>query len=136
MDERTSAVRYSKSVNALVSAFERKRGQLMVVVAFAAAYVMIVAMVMYNVEHETFPAFFDALYWSVVSLTTVGYGDLYPTTDVGRGIAILSSFVGIAIVALPASILTTGLMDEVARETDDGEGERAAKRDDARERRD
>ena len=55
-------VRYSKSVNALVAAFERKRGQLMVVLAFAAAYVVVIAMVMFNVEHETFPDFFDAIY--------------------------------------------------------------------------
>ena len=113
-------IRYSKSVNALVAAFERKRGQLMVVLAFAAAYVVVIAMVMFNVEHETFPDFFDAIYWSVVSLTTVGYGDLYPTSDVGRAIAMLSSLVGIAIVALPASILTTGLMDEIDKGPDEG----------------
>ena len=107
--------RYSKSVNALVAAFERKRGQLIVVLAFAAAYVLVIAMVMFNVEHETFPVFYDAVYWSVVSLTTVGYGDLYPVSEVGRGIAMLSSLMGIAIVALPASIITAGLMEEIDR---------------------
>lgn len=117
-------VRYSKSVNALVSAFELKRGQLLVVLAFAAAYVVVVAMVMFNVEHETFPEFFDAVYWSVVSLTTVGYGDLYPTSDVGRAIAMLSSLVGISIVALPASILTTGLMEEIDKGASDDEEKR------------
>ena len=119
-------IRYSKSVNALVAAFERKRGQLMVVLAFAAAYVVVIAMVMFNVEHETFPDFFDAIYWSVVSLTTVGYGDLYPTSDVGRAIAMFSSLVGIAIVALPASILTTGLMDEIDKGSSEGENDQPA----------
>ena len=113
-------VRYSRNVNALVSAFERKRGQLLVVVAFAAAYVLLCAMVMFNLEHETFPNFFDALYWSVVSLTTVGYGDLYPTSDAGRALAMLSSLVGIAIVALPASILTAGLMEEIDKGAESG----------------
>ncbi len=113
-------VRYSKGLNALIAAFERKREQLMVVLVFAAAYVMIIAMVMFNVEHDTFPDFFDAIYWSIVSLTTVGYGDLYPTSDVGRTIAMLSSLVGIAIVALPASILTTGLMEEIDKGAGDG----------------
>ena len=116
-------IRYSRSVNALVAVFERKREQLMVVLAFAAAYVIIIAMVMFNVEHDTFPDFFDAVYWSVVSLTTVGYGDLYPTSDVGRAIAMLSSLMGIAIVALPASILTTGLMEEIDNEAGDDERE-------------
>lgn len=106
-------VRYSKSVNAIVSAITRKSGELGVVVAFAVAYVFIIAIVMFNVEHETFGSFFDALYWSVVSLTTVGYGDLYPVTEIGRVIAMLSSFVGIAIVALPASIITTGMMESI-----------------------
>ena len=118
-------IRYSRSVNALVAVFERKREQLMVVLAFAAAYVIIIAMVMFNVEHDTFPDFFDAVYWSVVSLTTVGYGDLYPTSDVGRAIAMLSSLMGIAIVALPASILTTGLMEEIDVKAGDDERESA-----------
>ena len=116
-------VRYSRSVNALVTAFERKREQLLVVLAFAAAYVVVIAMVMFNVEHDTFPDFFDAIYWSVVSLTTVGYGDLYPTSDVGRAIAMISSLVGIAIVALPASILTTGLIEEMDKEAGNGKEE-------------
>lgn len=115
-------IRYSKSVNALVAAFNRKRGQLLVVLAFAAMYVLLSAMVMFNVEHETFPRFFDAVYWSVVSLTTVGYGDLYPASDVGRGIAMLSSLIGIAIVALPASILTAGLLEEIGGGEGDGVG--------------
>ena len=53
----------------------------------------------------------------------MGYGDLYPTSDVGRTIAMLSSLMGIAIVALPASILTTGLMEEIdGSSRDDGGG--------------
>ena len=114
-------IRYSRSVNALVTAFARKREQLLVVLAFATAYVVIIAMVMFNVEHDTFPDFFDAVYWSVVSLTTVGYGDLYPTSDIGRTIAMFSSLVGIAIVALPASILTTGLIEEMDKADNDKE---------------
>ncbi|MBR5950787.1 MAG: two pore domain potassium channel family protein, partial [Actinomycetaceae bacterium] len=69
-------------------------------------------LVIFNVEPETFPSFFDAIYWSVISLTTVGYGDLYPSSDIGRVVAMLSSFAGIAIVALPASIITAGLLEE------------------------
>lgn len=105
--------RYSKSVHAIVGAFQRGRGQLSVVLALALAYVLLCAMVMFNVEHDTFPTYFHALYWSVVSLTTVGYGDLYPTTDIGRTIAMFSSLAGIAIVALPSSIITAGLLEEL-----------------------
>ena len=106
-------IRYSKNVAAIVNTFRKKRGQFLVVLSFALAYVILSAMIMFNVEHDTFPVFFDAVYWSVVSLTTVGYGDLYPTSEIGRAIAMVSSFVGIAIVALPASIITAGLLDEI-----------------------
>ena len=61
---------------------------------------------MFNVEPDSFNTFFDAVYWATVSLTTVGYGDIYPITDLGRIVAMISSFFGIAIVALPAGIVT------------------------------
>ena len=53
------------------------------------------------------------MYWAVVSLPTVGYGDLYPTSVVGRAIAMISSLMGVAVVALPSGILTAGMLDEL-----------------------
>ena len=107
-------VRYSKGANAIAAAFNRQKSALGVVVALAIGYVFVSALVIFNVEPDTFPSFFEAVYWAVVSLTTVGYGDLYPTTEIGRGVAMLSAFVGIAIVALPAGIITAGLLDEIS----------------------
>ena len=69
-------------------------------------YIIISAIVIFNVEPDSFENFFDAVYWSTVSLTTVGYGDIYPVTALGRTVAMISSFFGIAIVALPAGIVT------------------------------
>ncbi|WP_418517468.1 potassium channel family protein [Pseudoruminococcus massiliensis] len=57
--------------------------------------------------------FFDAIYWATVSLTTVGYGDIYPVTVIGRLVTMLSSVLGIAIIALPAGIITAGYMSEI-----------------------
>ena len=54
-----------------------------------------------------------SIYWAVVTITTVGYGDIYPITTLGRIITMVSSFMGIAIVALPASIITAGYMKEI-----------------------
>lgn len=51
----------------------------------------------------------------MVSLTTVGYGDIYPVSAVGRAMAMISSFLGIAVVALPAGIITAGYMTEIER---------------------
>ena len=65
-------------------------------------------------EAESFATFFEAVYWATVSLTTVGDGDIYPVTTLGRVITMLSAFVGIAVVALPAGIITAGYMEEIS----------------------
>lgn len=74
------------------------------------------ALVIFNVEPESFDTFFDAVYWATVSLTTVGYGDIYPVTKIGRVVTMFSSLFGIAIIALPASLLTAGFMQELNNE--------------------
>ena len=56
------------------------------------------------------------MYWATVSLTTVGYGDIYPVSTLGRIITMFSSVFGIAIVALPAGIITAGYMNELEKE--------------------
>ena len=115
-------IRHSKSVRLLFDAFTRQRNQLLIVLVIACLYVVMCALVVFNVEPDTFDNIFDALYWSVVSLTTVGYGDLYPTSEIGRAIAMLSSLMGVAVVALPSSIITAGLLEEI-REGDNNEQE-------------
>ena len=84
-----------------------------ILTGFALAYILICALVILNVEPESFENFYDAVYWACVSLTTMGYGDIYPVTAVGRFFTMISSFLGIAIVALPAGIITAGYMAEV-----------------------
>lgn len=71
---------------------------------------------MFQVEPDSFDTFFDAIYWAVVTLTTVGYGDIYPTSEIDRIVSMTSSFMGIAIVALPTGIITAGYMRELSRE--------------------
>ena len=62
-----------------------------------------------------FGNFFDAFYWAACTLTTVGYGDLYPISETGRVISIVSSFVGIAIIALPSGVITAGYLKELEK---------------------
>lgn len=108
--------RYSKNIRIIVSVFRAQSDSLMTVLALAAAYILISALVIFNVEPQTFDTFFDAIYWASVSLTTMGYGDLYPVSSIGRIVTIVSSLFGIAIVALPAGILTAGYMDIIQKE--------------------
>ena len=56
---------------------------------------------------------FEAVYWAVVTLATVGYGDFHPMTDIGRAISVISALFGVAVVALPASIITAGYLQEM-----------------------
>ena len=68
---------------------------------------------------DSFATFFYAIYWATVSLTTMGYGDIYPITTAGRIVTMVSSFMGIAIIALPAGIITSGFMEELQRSKED-----------------
>ena len=125
------ALRYSKNFSIVISVVKKSRDSLIAVGALAGSYILVSALVIFNFEPESFENFFEAIYWATVSLTTVGYGDIYPVTDVGRVITMISSVFGIAIVALPAGILTAGYMQIVdeqknlksAKDADDKLGE-------------
>lgn len=106
-------LRYSRSFNLIVSVIKQEKRGLLAVCALATGYILLSALIMFQVEPDSFETFFDAVYWAVVTLTTVGYGDIYPTSDIGRVVGMLSSFMGIAIVALPTGIITAGYMNEL-----------------------
>lgn len=108
-------VRYSKNIKIIIDVFKAQRDSLITVLVLAVAYILISALVIFNVEPDSFGNFFDAVYWATVSLTTMGYGDIYPVTTVGRIVTMASSLFGIAIVALPAGIVTAGYMEEIQK---------------------
>ena len=109
-------LRYSRSLLLIMDVIREQRAPLLAVGTLAVGYVLISALVVFNVEPESFSTFFDAVYWATVSLTTVGYGDIYPVSTAGRVITMLSSVLGIAIVALPSGIITAGYMRELEKE--------------------
>ena len=109
-------LRYSKSFDIIASVFKKQRKVLSAVATMAAAYILVSALVIYNVEPESFETFFDAIYWATISLTTVGYGDIYPVTTIGRIVTMISSAFGIAIIALPSGVITAGYLAEINEE--------------------
>ena len=115
------AARYSKSMEIIGNVIKNSSSALAAVGTLAVLYVLISALTVFNVEPDTFNDFFEAIYWATVSLTTVGYGDIYPVTDVGKFVAMVSSVFGIAIVALPAGIITAGYMEEIMKNHDNNE---------------
>lgn len=114
-------VRYFEPLEIILAVIRRQKKILCTVLSLAVFYIFITALIMFNAEEDINPEtgsylfdnFFDAFYWAACTLTTVGYGDLYPISDVGRVISIISSMVGIAIIALPSGIITAGYMDEI-----------------------
>ncbi|MEE0705006.1 MAG: potassium channel family protein [Adlercreutzia sp.] len=112
-------IRESRSFQVIAAVLDREKSLLMSVGALAVGYIVACALVVFNVEPESFDNFFEAIYWACVSLTTVGYGDVYPVTEAGRVVTMVSSLVGVALIALPAGIITGGYIDEM-RKGDDG----------------
>ena len=106
-------LRYSKNMVLIGDVMREQKSSLLAVCVVAFSYILVSALVVFNVEPDTFGTFFDAVYWATVSLTTVGYGDIYPLSDAGRVITMISSLFGIAVIALPAGIITAGFMEKL-----------------------
>ena len=113
--------RYSSKILMFVKVLKKEKDVLLAVLLLAVFYIFITALVMFNAEphinpytgQETFSSFFDALYWATVTLTTVGYGDLCPVTDIGRVVSMLSSVFGVAVIALPSGVITASYLEEL-----------------------
>ena len=117
----TKMFRYSKNLTIVANVFRAQRNTLLSVLAVALMYIFVSGLVMFVNEPNTFDNFFDALYWATTALTTVGYGDVYPVTDLGKFISMASSLFGIAVIALPAGIITGGFLEQVRQRDEDAE---------------
>ena len=114
-------IRYFEPLEIIMAVIKKQSKILCTVLSLAVFYIFITALIMFNAEEDInpetgkylFDSFFDAFYWAACTLTTVGYGDLYPISHTGRVISIISAMVGIAIIALPSGIITAGYMEEL-----------------------
>lgn len=107
-------IRYFNNIQILFKVLYKERHILFTVFLIALSYIVITALIMFNIEQsDLFENFFDALYWATTTLTTVGYGDIYPGTDLGRMISMLSAILGVAIIALPSGVITASYLEEL-----------------------
>ena len=107
--------RYSKNIQIIINVLARKKDALIAVGVMALSYIFITALIVFQVEPYTFNNFFHALYWATISLATVGYGDIYPISNLGKMISMVSSLLGVAVVALPSGIIISGFMEEIEK---------------------
>lgn len=107
--------RYAESMNLIFQAISRKKEELFVSVGITFILMIIASALMYEIEHEVqpkaFPYILEAMWWAVATLTTVGYGDVYPITGMGRILAGFIAVLGVGLVALPAGLLPASFLD-------------------------
>ena len=109
--------RYSSSMRTLGKVISSKRHDLLSATFTVFTLLMISASLVYFAEHasqpELFPNIPASMWWSVVTLTSVGYGDVYPITAMGKLLGGIISVLGLGLVALPTGILASGFAEEV-----------------------
>lgn len=111
--------RYVRSLRILGRVVWDKREELQVVAIVLLIMLVITSSLMYFVEHEAQPEAFSsipsAMWWGIVTLTTVGYGDVYPITPLGRFLGTLIAVLGVGMFALPAGILSSGFIEAIQK---------------------
>ncbi|MEM0982914.1 MAG: ion transporter [Planctomycetota bacterium] len=111
--------RYSSAIDLISTVIRQQRDPLVVSISFFGALLLIASTLMYFAEREAQPELFgsipESMWWAVVTLTTVGYGDVFPVTPFGRVLAAAIALVGIAVVAVPTGILGAGFVEEMER---------------------
>ena len=109
--------RYFDAMKVLGEVIVSKKRELIGSFFFVVILMLISSLLMYSAEHdaqpEVFRNAFSGLWWAVATLTTVGYGDIYPSSDFGRVISMLSAVLGVAIIALPSGVITASYLDEL-----------------------
>ena len=126
MSRLISLARYSAGMQAVVSVASARKSELLAVVSVVGALIVMASSLMYLVEHSAQPDKFssipETMWWSVITVTTVGYGDVAPVTLAGRLLAGFIALLGVAIFALPAGILGSGFMEHVQRRRSQAHG--------------
>jgi len=109
--------RYFESLRLIGRVFKKRKEELAITVFMVLILLLIVSCLMYFVENQAQPKNFSnipmAMWWGVATLTTVGYGDVYPITPLGKFFGAIISLLGIGLFALPTGILGSGFVEEI-----------------------
>jgi len=112
-------VRYSPAMRSLLSALHAERRTLVGCLVILMGAVLLFASLLYAIEHDVQPDKFgtipQAMWWAIVTLGTVGYGDVVPITPLGKLVSVFAIIGGLTMIALPVAIISTAFADEVRR---------------------
>ena len=111
--------RYTRSVLTMAAVVRERRHELMMAVFLTALLLVVASTLMYylesKVQPEAFPNIVASLWWAVATFTTIGYGDVFPVTGLGRLLSGVIAVLGIGLVALPTAIISSGFVEALAR---------------------
>lgn len=112
--------RYSNAFDMIRRVFKNKKEELLITLGFIAIILVIVSALMYHLEKdaqpENFSSISNSIWWGIVTLTTVGYGDVYPITGLGRVLGGIITLLGIGLIALPSGIIASGYTEEINKQ--------------------
>ena len=119
--------RYSDALASIGNVFRRKSGEIFASIFFVLILLVISSLLIYYAEHDAqpdqFANAFSGVWWAVATLTTVGYGDIYPVTPIGRLLGAVIAIMGIGMVAIPTGILSSGFVEILEKKTGKPEAE-------------
>lgn len=106
---------YYDSINVITSVLSEKKNQLISSIFIILVLMMASSLCMYSAEHEVQPEVFNnafsGMWWSISTMLTIGYGDIYPITPLGQLMAIIIAFLGVGVVAIPTGIISAGFVE-------------------------
>ncbi len=111
--------RYSEAMMLFGSVFKEKKEELLITLLAVSILLVIASSILYHLENRIQPEAFSsipaAMWWGIATLTTVGYGDIYPITTMGRIFGAMIALMGIGLFALPAGILGSGFVEMIQK---------------------
>ena len=106
-------MRYSTTMIIIANVLRKVWKPLSAVFTLVFVYIVTCALIIFQIEPDTFASFPEAVYWAGCTVLAVGYGDITPLTPIGRAMTVVSAVVGMAVIALPSGIITAAYMNEM-----------------------
>jgi voltage-gated potassium channel len=117
--------KYNRKLKLFAKVIAKKRDDLMLTLMMGIILIFISSSLMFYIENRAQPGrfgnIFQALWWGLIPVTTVGYGDIYPVTPLGKALSAISTIAGLLIVSLPVAIFSSGFLEEINEEKSEEE---------------